>query len=405
MAALKTTIADKDWVKRSYMVAPVDATAALVRFVADIDTAQAETLIAAHDVDTVADPIADGVKWDGTFAVSSVRAEPGQDRHCTIVQELKLLRSIDADLAKTPIVELAALDSIKQCTNVIEQPFAFPEAQLTAVGAAVRTAAEGESDFVKYTWRNLDPSDETIFRTTITDDQLMDNIETTLAYVTRDWVLMADNTATGVVLFAKRAWHSGVAAEDSMLLSAGGKIAKATRVWPRRTKAAAITLTSTTGVALDSFNDLQTAPAATYNHLSFHIQDHGDGAYTVIQQGIVDWVASIGNSAESYITCDSYIEKSVRKPVESTTLTDAPADGYYWRIVQEEADVRITYSKGSAIDHVWNTTTHVLAAGALIGSNSIYIGGGLFKATKITNRDVTVWYATSLSDVALFKGA
>ena len=48
-----------------------------------------------------------------------------------------------------------------------------------------------------------------------------------------------------------------------------------TRVWPRRTYAAMITLTTSTGKAVNNYS--------TYIHDSFHVEDHGDGTFTVTQ--------------------------------------------------------------------------------------------------------------------------
>jgi hypothetical protein len=73
---------------------------------------------------------------------------------------------------------------------------------------------------------------------------------------------------------------SGTADADAFIAGAkssmyGAQSPGLTRVWPRRTYAAMITLTTTTGKACNNYS--------TYIHNSFYVDDHGDGTFTVTQ--------------------------------------------------------------------------------------------------------------------------
>ena len=366
MVRTAATIADKDWVKRSYTVDPIDATATLIRFADEIDIAQAETLIALYDAAWVSSPVADGVAWDGTFAISSVVAEPDNARHCTIVQTLKLLRT-PADNAA-----LAALSYIEDRTNKIELPYSFP-----TVANSLRNAGEGESDTLTVVLRNLNPNaaTETVFMDTATDANMVANFASGYTYITRAFDRQEDNTAVGTVVFGKMAWHSGAetsAAKENALdgwmviassAVAAGRRASATRIWPMRTLAVAVSLMD--GNAAVNF----VWPAGTtYVHTRNRMVDHHNGAYSVIQVG------EVGASTEAWI--DGTISFHVDHKTDLRTLANGIKEEYQ----QNEKRSSI---QGFLTNGYTDFTPGSVATTNLRGTSYRYHGKGRYSARRV----------------------
>ena len=345
MSDLLTTISDSDWKLRSNAVDQGDLTETLTRFVQPVHAASAKTLVATLKGNaTVSAPYADKQAYTGTYATGRTINEGDDDLACTVSQELHLLRQLTKTVSADLAAELLAFRCLKTDDHNIEVPFAFPPAPGTT-GAGNRVLGESESKNLAFTWRNLDPANETNFYT-ITDADMVTKFGTGYVYVSREWKVLENNTATAMVIFAAKAWNGGTDVGDSMILeivaAVDGNHARVRRIWPRRTLAAMTTLTTSSGAAVsdDKINSI------AYTHESFVRQPHDDGAYSVIQTLVVPWLGTL-----------PYIDKrlfnyKVDHSIDITTIPggvciDTVECGTYFEVIALLTEAGITNLSGT----------------------------------------------------------
>jgi hypothetical protein len=284
--------ANDDWKLRSNAVDQGDLTETLTRYAHPVHAADAAKIVAYLKASaTVSTPYADHQAYTGTYATGRTINEGGDDRACTVSQELHLLRQLTKTTSGDLATELLAFRCLKTDDHNIEVPFAFPPAPGTS-GAGNRILGESESKNLAFTWRNLDPANETKFYT-ITDADMVTKFGTGYVYVSREWKVLENNTATAMVIFAAKAWNSGTAIDDAMILEivaeVDGNHARVRRIWPRRTLDAMTRLTTSSGAAV-SDNKIN---SIDYTHESFVVQPHDDSAYSVIQTLVVPWLGTL----------------------------------------------------------------------------------------------------------------
>ena len=153
-------------------------------------------------ITSVTDPIIEGVKKTGTFALSQVTGRLVEDKQTGIISR-RLTQVTDITSGGTVTTSaalataLAALKNIETATNEILEPFNF---------------ATGEDDTESFVVKNLNPSDgnELACRTTITDaDMLLAfmGIDSGYTYINRGWKQEENGTATFAVQFKMVEWN------------------------------------------------------------------------------------------------------------------------------------------------------------------------------------------------------
>jgi len=195
MSNLNTTTAEADARYVRQIVDPVDQSHRIIREWPYIHAQSADNLVVAlKAVASYTNPKVDNETYTGKFANSRVTPEQMGDRAIRIIQDLTEITDITAfgDLSN-PLI---------QQNNLIWYPL---------------RSETGEADRIVIQYRNINPASRLVCMETITDPQLKGIADglvtgTPWVYVTRDFKVMDDNTAT--FFFICKDYTSDATADD-----------------------------------------------------------------------------------------------------------------------------------------------------------------------------------------------
>lgn len=350
-------------------------TFSLVQMWEHVDPTLVDTLTASLDVDDLTNPIASGQTYTGKFAVSRVWAEEDDERYGIIYRELTKVNSVDN------ISELSSLTAVPERRNEIEEPFGDPVAPRDDGGTPTPSHVhEGESDYLKLTYFNLDTDDREAFMG-ITDAQMVSlgsgyGLDTGgWVYITRTFDKQKNGTSTGVILLAEKKWNEGYAEGDAIILSytssVAGDRAVVRRVWPRRSREAKDALIGSGAAVSDSTALVKgSSPDFTSHiHQDADARDNRDGSFNVIQTliGVHGVATTAGNFADfgKTSTVSNVIEDPFAFPNSSTRSADeGESDTWQYEIPNLAPSLESTWNTLADSDLVsaFNGTVYIQRA-------------------------------------------